>query len=196
MISSSIFRLLFILTILSTPCLIPTSYSLERNELWLELAKGGHVVLIRHAPVVKTKNPLVRDPSCQEERNLSVRGKTDARKVGQQFIKYNIPISEVFHSPYCRTADTAKNAFNRGVAKEYLSLLEVLTPVESTRQTSRLNNVIGSYAGKGNLLMVTHAPNINAISFDVVKHLDIIVFRPKGGDEFEELGMIKFTEAD
>jgi phosphohistidine phosphatase SixA len=168
--------------------------ALANDALWDKLAEGGKVVLMRHASVVAGRgggNSLLRDPSCNKERNLSEEGKQEAKAIGERFRAHNIPIEEVRHSPYCRTAETAKIAFGNGTEAAYLSLLEVLGPAEAAAQTAKLNEVIGSYAGKGNLVLVTHEPNINAVSFEMMKPADFLVLQPKGGGNFEELGVAR-----
>jgi hypothetical protein len=85
-------------------------------------------------------------------------------------------------------------AFGKAVPAEYLSLLEILEPDEAERRSAELGRVIGSYAGTGTLVMVTHEPNISAVSFEVLKHLDMVIFEPEGGANFEELGVIRFSE--
>lgn len=169
------------------------------DAVWERLAEGGKVVLMRHAAVNSGRghgNALLRDPSCKKERNLSSVGQQDARSVGKQFQERNIPISEVRHSPFCRTADTARIVFAQGVPAAYLSLLEILGPNEAAAQTRELSQVIGGYTGTGNLVLITHEPNINAVSFEMTKPSDFLVLRPLGGSEFEELGVVRFKEPE
>ena len=169
------------------------------EELWTALEEGGKVVLMRHAPVeggAEAGSPLVRDPSCRRERNLSSLGKRNAQEIGSRFAQHQVPVSQVFYSPFCRTAETAQLAFDEASPADYLSLLEILAPDEAERQTLELSRVIGSYSGSGNLVLVTHEPNISAVSFELVKHLDLLILEPKGGSEFEELGVIPFSEGN
>ena len=174
-----------------------TAHSASASEaLWDLLREGGRVVLMRHAPVEKgsgTGNPLVRDPSCKNEKNLSQQGKRDAAAVGRRFSEYTIPVSTVMHSPFCRTTETARIAFGEASPAGYLSLLEILEPGEAAEQTEALNQAIGSYSGDGNLVLVTHEPNIRAVSFELIGHLDFLVAEPMGDGEFEELGVIRFS---
>jgi phosphohistidine phosphatase SixA len=166
------------------------------EDLWDLLREGGKVVLMRHAPVERgagTGDPLVRDPSCRIEKNLSQQGRRDAEAVGRRFSENKVPVSSVMHSPFCRTTDTAQLAFGRASPADYLSLLEVLDPDEAARQTDVLNQVVGSYAGDGNLVLVTHEPNIRAVSFELMGHLDFLVAEPMGDGEFEELGVLRFS---
>jgi len=54
--------------------------------------------------------------------------------------------------------------------------------------TKQLNQRIGSYSGSENLVMITHAPNINAVAFDPVEKGAFLVLKPMGNGDFEELG--------
>lgn len=167
------------------------------EDLWAALQEGGKVVLMRHAPVesgVDNGSSLVRDPSCRRERNLSALGKRNAQEIGSRFAKHRVSVSQVLYSPFCRTAETAQLAFGKASPASYLSLLEILTTDEAERQTLELSQVIGSHSDNGNLVLVTHEPNISPISFELVKHLDLLIIEPKGGSEFEELGVIPFSE--
>lgn len=175
--------------------MIGTHPAQANDAAWKSLAEGGKVVLMRHAAVNTGRgqgDSLLRDPSCKQERNLSSGGERAAAEVGKQFRERNIPVSEVRHSPFCRTADTARIAFGQGVPAAYLSLLEILGPDEAAAQTRALSAVIGGYTGAGNLVLITHEPNLNAVSFEMMKPSDFLVLRPLGGSEFEELGIVRW----
>lgn len=180
--------------------IIPVTHHAKANEdLWDALKQGGKVVLMRHAPVERGAaggNPLLRDPSCRSERNLSDEGKRNAELLGRRFREHEIPVSKVFHSPFCRTAETANIVFGKSSPAEYLSLTEILGPAEAAKQAQALTRVIGSYADEGNLILVTHEPNIRAIAFERVRHLNFLVLAPEGNGEFDELGVIRFSEAE
>jgi phosphohistidine phosphatase SixA len=169
------------------------------DELWLALKQGGKVVLMRHAPVERgtgSGNPLLRDPSCKRERNLSDEGRRAAEEVGRRFKERGIPVEQVLHSPFCRTTETARIAFGAASGAEYLSLLEIVSSDDAARQAEKLNQIVGSYTDEGNLVLITHEPNINPVSFATVRHLDFVVLEPTGGAEFEELGVIRFAESE
>jgi len=127
--------------------------SLADENVWAKLAEGGKVVLMRHSSVNRG-NGLLRDPFCKQEPSLSNKGEREARIIGERFRKHQIQISEVRHSPFCRTSDTAKIAFGGGTPAQYLSLLEILSPDEAARQSKQLSQIIGSYNGTGNLILI------------------------------------------
>ena len=162
---------------------------------WQKLAEGGKVVLMRHGAVRSGPGQgksLLRDPTCKRERNLSGEGEAQARRIGEAFRARNIPVAAVHHSPFCRTADTARLAFAGGAPADYLSLRENLGAEAAAAQTRALSAVIGSYAGTGNLILVTHEPNINAVSFELMRHADFLVLQPLGGSDFEEVGVVRW----
>jgi phosphohistidine phosphatase SixA len=164
------------------------------GDIWGKLKNGGLVVLMRHTHTsVKDTKPLLRDPSCVRERNLSETGKKEAARIGKMFATKGVPVSKVLTSPYCRTMDTAKIAFGSSQPVEFLTVLEALPWEQAEENTVKLTQKIGSYSGSGNLVLVTHAPNINAISFETVEMGAFLVLQPAGGHEFEEIGIINLA---
>ncbi|MFP5408265.1 MAG: histidine phosphatase family protein [Gammaproteobacteria bacterium] len=175
--------------------IVGSSAAGANETAWQGLAEGGKVVLMRHGAVRSGPgqgDSLLRDPTCKRERNLSVEGEAQARRIGETFRARNIPVAAVHHSPFCRTADTARLAFSGGAPADYLSLREILDAEAAAAQTRALAAVIGSHAGTGNLILVTHEPNINAVSFELMRHADFLVLQPLGGSDFEELGVVSW----
>lgn len=164
------------------------------GEIWEKLKAGGLVVLARHASVIKKENGLHRDPSCLKERKLSEKGKKQATRIGAIFTAKGVPINKVLASPYCRTTDTANIAFGKSQPAAFLSLLEALPQKQAEANTEKLIQKIGSYSGAGNLILVTHSPNINAVSFESVEMGAFLVLKPSGSDEFEEIGIINLSK--
>lgn len=173
---------------------LPASVAAAEEAIWQQLAAGGRVVLMRHGEVKAGRgngDSLARDPTCRRERNLSSTGEAQARRVGEAFRARGIAVVSVRHSPFCRTTDTARLAFGGGTPVDYLYLREVLGADGAAAQTRALSEVIGSFAGPGNLVLVTHEPNIAAVSFELMKPADLLVLQPRGGSDFEELGVIR-----
>ena len=170
------------------------SFSDVEGEIWEKLKNGGLVVLMRHTHTsVKDTKPLLRDPTCVNERNLSEVGKKEATRIGNMFSTKGVLVSKVLTSPYCRTADTANIAFGSGQPVEFLTVLEALSQKQADANTEQLTQKIGSYSGRGNLILVTHAPNISAVSFENIEMGAFLVLQPMGGGEFEEIGIINLA---
>lgn len=53
---------------------------------------------------------------------------------------------------------------------------------------------IGEYGGAANLVMVTHEPNIAAISFELVEQGAFLVLKPRGGSEFDVIGKVRLED--
>lgn len=169
------------------------SFSETVEKIWNKLKTGGFVVLMRHTTTVKENNPLLRDPLCVKERKLSDKGKKEAARIGKNFTVKGVAINKVLTSPYCRTTDTAKIAFVRVEPAEFLSVLEALPQKQAEANIETLRQKIGSYSGAGNLVLVTHEPNINAVSFENVEMGAFLVLQPMGDGEFEEVGKINLA---
>lgn len=174
--------------------LLPSlSFSDTEKNIWGKLKGGGLVVLMRHTTTLKEKNPLLLDPSCKKERMLSEKGKKEAARIGKSFITKGVLINKVLTSPYCRTTETGKIAFTKIESAKFLSVLEALSQKQAEANTKTLQQKIASYSGAGNLVLITHAPNINAVSFESVEMGAFLVLKPMGEDEFEEIGKINLA---
>jgi hypothetical protein len=79
------------------------------------LRKGGYVLYMRHASTDFSQNDsaMTSYEDCATQRNLTDKGRAEARGIGEQLKRLGIPIGEVFASPYCRTMETARLAFGK-----------------------------------------------------------------------------------
>ena len=89
---------------LALALLIVALPAFAEEEPWALLRQGGHVVLIRHT----ITTPGVGDPEgfrledCSTQRNLSEEGKQHAKRIGQAFREFRVPIEALYSSPWCR----------------------------------------------------------------------------------------------
>ncbi len=162
------------------------------EALWAALKQGGKVVLMRHAAVDRSKGNGTRHVpgDCNQEFNLSPAGRAQAKKVGDAFRKHGVAVSDVLASPYCRTMDTAKLAFGKAKASEALRLIEALPPAQAEQITAQAMKLVGEYKGTGNLVLVTHEPNVVALAFETIESGGMFVLAPKGADQFGVLGKL------
>ena len=54
----------------------------------------------------------------------------------------------------------------------------------------------GEYQGSANRVMVTHEPNIAAISFELVPQGAFLVLKPQGGSTFDVIGTIRLEDLE
>ncbi|MDB5920548.1 MAG: histidine phosphatase family protein [Massilia sp.] len=134
-------------------------------QLWRLLRRGGHVILMRHAMTVAG----IGDPAgfelgqCATQRNLSEAGRMDAMQLGERFRNNGIPVAIVLSSRWCRCLDTARLAFGRA---EPSPMLDSMFRDEADARQRKLLDVrayLGSAMGAGNIVMVTHDVNLQAL---------------------------------
>ncbi|MBL3619478.1 MAG: c-type cytochrome [gamma proteobacterium endosymbiont of Lamellibrachia anaximandri] len=133
------------------------SYIRLLYQIWGKLEDGGLVILMRpHTVDMNEENgdSLLRDPSCKSKENLSEKGKMNAASIGEQFKSRGIPIESVLASQDCLAKETAKTAFGQVEPVEFLSLMETIPEQQADSYTAQLERRIGSYSGKGNLVLV------------------------------------------
>ena len=123
------------------------------------------MVLIRHT----ITTPGVGDPpgmrldDCSTQRNLTHEGRSHARRIGEEWRKRTIPAQRIVSSPWCRCLETARLAFGKADVSEALSNL-FGRPENHDRQIRELRALVGSHAGRGNLVLVTHGSTIAALT--------------------------------
>jgi phosphohistidine phosphatase SixA len=161
---------------------------------WALLREGGHVVLIRHALTAGTADPPGLDiGDCATQRNLSDRGKLQARKMGALFAARAAPVERVLTSRYCRCLDTARFAFGEDVAKAEPAL-DPLPPDEAGReaQLDAMRKLFAGFAGSGNMVLITHGENIAALTGQVPREGEAVIVRADQGS-VHVLGRIIFN---
>jgi phosphohistidine phosphatase SixA len=151
---------------------------------WQRLRAGGLVVLMRHAAT----EPGLGDPKgfsledCATQRNLSERGRDEARRVGEAFRAQRVPVAQVLTSPWCRCRETATLAF--GAASDWEPLSSFFDfPDREADYVARVRRRIGSYSARkreGNVVMVTHNVNIAALTRHSVATGELVLVRPDG----------------
>jgi phosphohistidine phosphatase SixA len=128
---------------------------------WALLRNGGQVVLLVHANAPGTGDPANFDiENCRTQRNLSDRGRQQARRIGALFAARAAPVEDVFTSRYCRTRETATLAFGDSAVTD-LEALDLHPDAEEAAAASEAIRALAyDYTGSGTLVLVTHAENI------------------------------------
>jgi len=83
--------------------------------LLAKLRQGGYVLYLRHASTDFSQNDerMTSFDDCANQRNLTDKGRDEARALGAHIKRLGIPIGQVHASPLCRTVETARLAFGR-----------------------------------------------------------------------------------
>jgi phosphohistidine phosphatase SixA len=160
---------------------------------WALLRDGGHVVLLAHAYATGTVDPAAVDiAKCSTQRNLSDRGKQQARKMGALFAARAAETERVVSSPYCRCLDTAEIAFRD--APERLDALG-LPPTDeaaAAAQKAAVLKEVADFSGSGNLILVTHPETIRALAGASAREGEAVIVRTEG-EGLHVLGRIVFN---
>src|SRR5258706_2055242 len=141
------------------------------NEfLWEKLrTEPNLVVLMRHTQPAGG-NPLTWDESgtCKGESMLTADGKAHARKIGEEFAKHGIKPT-VISSPMCRCRETARIAFGEEVVTD-AALREIASadPERANAFERKAQSLIGSYRGSSPVVFVSHRPNIDLLTLELV----------------------------
>ena len=174
-------------------CALLASPAWAHDEPWALLRQGGHVVLLRHA----ITTPGVGDPAdmrledCTTQRNLSEEGREQARRIGEGFRQFRVPVEQVLSSQWCRCIETAALAF--GFSTELWPALNNLfgRPENRQKQLDELAARIGSWRGKGNLVLVTHGSTILALTRVGTQMGEMLILAPHGENRFAVVSRLK-----
>jgi phosphohistidine phosphatase SixA len=163
---------------------------------WALLRDGGHVVLIRHAMAPGTGDPPGFDiEKCSTQRNLSERGKLQARKMGALFAARAATTERVLSSRYCRSLETARLAFGESLVEESEALDRLSAAKDDAARKARLAEtleLIRKFSGSGNLVLVTHQENIMALTGAGAREGEAVIVRPEG-EGLHVIGRIIFN---
>ena len=162
-------------------------------DIWTKLKQGGYVILVRHGPtdsMTHSTHPRAEFENCVGQNNLSPEGQAEAKRMGRAFKKKRIPIGEVLSGPYCRVQDTARIAFGKVRVWDALDLQTALPEEEAVKRNQEVAVRVGAYKGKKNLVLVTHRPNIDALTLELIEPGAMLVLKPEGGSGFSIVGLI------
>tara|TARA_E500000178_G_scaffold353521_1_gene419666 strand:+ start:880 stop:1443 length:564 start_codon:yes stop_codon:yes gene_type:complete len=134
---------------------------------WKPALDGNKIILIRHSIAPGGGDPQgFKINDCSTQRNLSLEGINQSKRIGKMFLKNNIKIDKVLTSQWCRCKDTAKYAFRE--FKEFSALNSTFqSPFDKNelRQLKELREFVNNWNGKGkNLILITHYSIITAIT--------------------------------
>jgi broad specificity phosphatase PhoE len=162
---------------------IVVSPSLANAADWSALKEPGAIALIRHADA-----PGVGDPSgwrlddCKTQRNLSERGREQARLLGDAFRANAIAAEKVMASQWCRAVDTATLMQLGPVEQQSAFNNAYVLSEKRTALTRAARDVLSAWTGSGLLVVVTHGDNIQLLGGVMPSQGEIVVVRRNAAD--------------
>ncbi len=187
------------LTVIALSCLMASlaaKSSLADERAWAALEQGGVFVLMRHGSTDRRNAPRTFSPgNCERERNLSDKGRQEAARIGEAFRRRGISVTTVLASPYCRTTDTAQLAFGEATSWEPLTLTIGVPEGTAREWTNAVEQRIRQGAGAGNVVMVTHLPNLKALTKQAPAPAEMLVVQANEAGDLVVIGRITPDEA-
>ena len=156
------------------------------------LREGGYVLYLRHASTDfgQDDSRMTSFEDCTSQRNLTDRGREEARAIGKHVKRLGIPIGEVLASPYCRTMETARLAFGKATATNDVRG----GPVDANRYEP-LRKLLSSPVPKGsNRVISSHGnPFIALAGPPYLAEGEIAVVKPEG-ERFSVVARIRLSD--
>lgn len=161
---------------------------------WALVREGSQVVLIRHARVTGETEPANFDiVNCRTQRTLSEQGRQQARRMGALFAARAADADRVLASRTCRATETAQLVFEFSDVEPFPALDPFRGGEEAEHaQSAAVMAEIRAFSGSGNLVMVTDAENIRALTGTATREGEVLIVRPEG-DHLKVLAHIVFN---
>jgi phosphohistidine phosphatase SixA len=141
--------------------------------------KDGSIVLFRHANAPGGGDPEgFQLGDCRTQRNLDEAGRTQARRIGEQFRRRGVKVGAVLTSQWCRTRETAELAFP-GMARDDVAFNSFFNDrSREPAQTAQALATLKRWAGPGVLVVTTHQGNISALTGTGTASGEGVIVRP------------------
>ena len=157
------------------------------SSLTTSLQPGGHVIYFRHAATQWSGIDRIEWPRSRQ-RLLSDEGIAQAAAIGSAWRAANVPVGEVWASPFARCADHARISF--GQAREDMRLIGLLSDANGQAERREfLRSLVTTLPAPGtNRVIVSHRSNIAEVANVSLAEGEGVVFRPDGAGGFDLLG--------
>jgi hypothetical protein len=159
------------------------------SRLVRDLREGGLVLYLRHASTDFSQNDSAMKSyeDCASQRNLTDKGRQEARAIGEHVRRLEIPIGEVLASPFCRTVETARLAFGKARSTNDVRG----GPAEASRYEA-LRKLLSSPVPRGtNLVISSHGNPFYALAGPpYLAEGELAVVKPEG-DRFSVIARIR-----
>jgi phosphohistidine phosphatase SixA len=167
--------------------------ALAPAALVAELRKGGYVLYVRHAATDFSQNDAKSQgpTDCDNQRNLSKKGRIEAQAVGRALQDLAVPVGQVLASPMCRTNETARLMF--GKAEPSVAVRgDPAFPSADPRRYTALGKIFTTPVPTGtNLGIASHGNPFHGVAGPpYIAEGELAVIKPIGGD-FEVVARIK-----
>jgi phosphohistidine phosphatase SixA len=185
---------LLIVSCLAISCLASAADAQDAAAAWAALRAGGDVALIRHAGTVGGSGdpPEFRLEDCATQRNLTLKGKAEARRLGDLFRSGGVSVGKVLSSQWCRCVDTV-TLMGLGTPELAPTLNNAFTFRDRVEElTAGARTIVAEWSGPGTLVAVTHGANILPLTGIMPEEGGVVVVKadPASASRLRVLGKI------
>lgn len=160
-----------------------------------QLREGGYVLYLRHTSTDFSQDDakMTSYEDCASQRNLTDKGREEARRIGSHIKRLGIPIGAVLASPFCRTMETARLAF--GAAQATNEVRGGPARSVDPKRYAGLTRLLSGAVPKGqNLVVSSHGNPFHAVAGPpYLEEGEIAVVRPEG-ERFTVLARIRLED--
>lgn len=166
--------------------------TLSGPRLLTALREGGLILYFRHTSTDFGQNDdqMTGYEDCARQRNLTDRGRDEAKRIGAAIERLHIPIRDVLASPFCRTRETAQLIFGRAMVSPAVRGGPA-NPASSERY-AELRRLLSTPPPAGsNLAIVSHGNPFHAVGDAAyLAEGEAAVVRPLGASGFKVIARI------
>jgi phosphohistidine phosphatase SixA len=166
--------------------------SLGGAALLQALRGGGLILYFRHTSTDFGQNDDAMSgyEDCARQRNLTDRGRDEARRIGDAIKRLDIPIGDVLASPFCRTRETAQLIFGRATVAS--AVRGGPARPDSDDRYAELRKLLSTPPSRGtNLAIASHGNPFHAVTdTQYLSEGEAAVIRPLGALGFRIVARI------
>jgi phosphohistidine phosphatase SixA len=156
------------------------------------LKSGGLILYFRHASTDfgQSDDAMSGYEDCARQRNLTDRGREEARRIGAAITRLGIPIGDVVASPFCRTRETAQLIFGRATMATAVRGGPAVP--ETADRYTELRKLLSTPPSRGtNLAIASHGNPFHALAHTTyLAEGEAAVIRPLGAQGFRIVARI------
>lgn len=147
------------------------------QAFWTMWKSPGVHAIMRHATAPGYGDPdEFRLNDCKTQRNLSDKGRNEARTTGEQFAKHGPMPTAIYASQWCRTTETA-SLLNLGTVSPLPALNSFFQGRgDGGEQTRALKTFLANQDQDAKLFLVTHQVNISALTGSFSDSGEVLLF--------------------
>ena len=172
------------------------SWAQPDAALLKQLREGGYVLYLRHTSTDFSQNDanMMGYEDCANQRNLTDKGRDEARAIGQHIKRLGIPVGAVLASPFCRTMETAKLAF--GSAQPMQEVRGGPARPDDPKRYDGLRKLLSTLPSSGsNTVISSHGNPFHAVAGPpYLAEGETAVVRPQGDSRFAIVGRIRVED--